>query len=102
MTAMSLTEFKNAVRDGGKIFNIEFIKRTTGEHRSMTCRLGVKKGVTGKGMSFKPDEKNLLCVFDMQKDAFRMINLESLIFLKALGKTFSWNTNHECFYEVVN
>ena len=31
----------------GKIFGVSFIKRTTGEARHMTARLGVSKGVTG-------------------------------------------------------
>lgn len=65
-------------KDDGKIFTVVFIKRTTGEKRVMNCRKGVKKGTTGEGLKFDPARKGLLPVFDMQKNKFRMISLESI------------------------
>ena len=63
---------------GGKIFSATFIKRTTGEERTMTARLGVRKGVKGVGRKFDPTKKNLLGVYDMQKKAFRMIDATTI------------------------
>ncbi len=76
-------EIKNSK---GKIFRVEFIKRTTGERRVMLCRLGVTKGVTGKGLKFDPAKKALMTVWDMQKQEWRMINLATVVSLKVAGK----------------
>ncbi len=68
----------------GHIFTVVFIKKD-GTPRQMTCRLDVKKGVTGKGLKFDPLSKGLLPVFEMlqidhsENDKhFRMINLKTL------------------------
>ena len=67
-----------------EIFKCSFIKRD-GTERSMICRLNVKKGVKGTGMSYNPIERGLLPVFDMQKDGFRMINTQTLTSLTIGG-----------------
>ncbi len=72
---------------GGKIFTVTFIKKN-GETRTMNCRRGVQKYVTGVGMRYDPAEHNLFVVFDMQKDAHRIINLETMLELKISGKQF--------------
>ena len=59
------------------IFSIEFIKKD-GTVRNMVARLNVKKGVNGKGLSYDPIAKGLLPVWDMQKNAFRMIQLKTV------------------------
>ena len=51
----------------GKIFTAITTKRTNGERRVLNCRLGVTKYVTGEGLKFDPEKKNLITVFDMQK-----------------------------------
>ena len=70
---------------GSSIFSVKFIKRTDGSIRWMTARKGVKRNLKGVGHSYSPKEKNLLCVFDMNKDnpagkrgAYRMINLDTI------------------------
>jgi len=67
------------------IFSVEFIKKD-GSVRTMTARLNVKKGVKGTGMSYDPIEKGLLPVWDMQKNAFRMINLKTVTKLQIKGE----------------
>jgi len=74
----------------GKIFTVKFIKRGNGSLRTMNCRKGVQKGVTGVGMPYNPNKRNLIPVFDMQKakelkdkgdtekKAFRMISVEGI------------------------
>jgi len=75
----------------GRIFTVEFIKRTNGEFRTMVCRRGVRKGITGRGMNYDPLSKALLTVWDIQKNAYRMISLDNLVSLKMGGRTFRWN-----------
>ena len=72
----------------GRIFTATII-RTNGERREMNCRLGVTKYVTGEGLKFDPAKKNLVTVFDMQKNAYRMINIDGLEALKIEGEEFT-------------
>ena len=65
----------------GKIFGVTFIKKD-GTTRNMTARLGVRKDLKGIGLSFSPDERNLIVVFDMQKKAYRMVNLSTIISIR--------------------
>lgn len=71
----------------GRIFSVTFTKKD-GTERRMVCRTGVQKGVKGVGLKFDPNSKNLMVVFDMQKKAFRMINLSTLLSFKFNKKTF--------------
>jgi len=71
----------------GRVFGVQFIKRSTGEVRKMSARTGVSKYVTGEGLKFSPSKKNLIAVFDMNKQGYRMINLEGLTSLRLNGST---------------
>ena len=71
-----------------KIFSVTFVKRTTGEVRTMNAMRGVRKGVTGQGLSFNPSEKNLLTVYDMKKQGHRFVNLNDVISFTANRKKF--------------
>jgi len=70
----------------GKIFRATFIKRSTGERRILVGRLGVRKFVSGKGMSYVPREHNLISVFDFQKMEYRTIPIEGLLEVKFRGQ----------------
>ena len=72
----------------GRIFFAEFVKKN-GDVRRMTARLGVSKGVKGVGRSFDPASKGLLGVYDMDKNQFRMINVNTLRKVSVDGKTFA-------------
>jgi len=72
----------------GKIFQVEFIKRTTGELRKMKCRLGVKKYLRGGKKTFSPKDKQLLTVFDMEAKGYRSIPVEGIRLLKIGGQSF--------------
>lgn len=63
--------------NNGKIFFVEF-KKKDGSFRRMTCRRSVKKNLTGKGMAYKPLDKGLMTVYDMDIQEYRMINLAEL------------------------
>ena len=72
----------------GKVFGVTFIKRTTGEVRTMQARLGVRKGVTGEGLKFNPKDYALIPVYEMPKQQFRMVNLEGLTNLSIEGEKY--------------
>ena len=61
----------------GNVFSVVFLKKD-GTIRHMTCRFGVKKHLKGGELKFNPLERSLLVVFDMQKESYRMINLETI------------------------
>ena len=73
----------------GKIFSSTFVKKN-GEHRLLTGRLKVTKGLkeNAKPRPYNPEEYNLVCVYDVAlaknkliKNPYRMINLNTLITL---------------------
>ena len=68
----------------GNVFSVVFLKKD-GSIRHMTCRFGVKKHLKGGELKFNPIERSLLVVFDMQKEAYRMINLETISNIKMKG-----------------
>lgn len=70
------------------IFNVEFIKKN-GELRSMNCRLGVTSHLKGGEKAYEPADHDLICVFDMQKKAYRSINLNTLKTIKLKGKKYA-------------
>ena len=63
----------------GKIFSVSFIKKD-GTERNMVCRLGVQKHLSG-GKSVN-DPSKYLTVFDMQKNAYRNVALETIYRLR--------------------
>lgn len=71
----------------GLIFTVDFLK-IDGSKRTMNCRLGVSKGLTGKGASYDPETREKLFVYDIQSKGYRTINLDSLLKLKLGGKTY--------------
>ena len=74
-------------KTNGKIFSAVFTKKD-GEKRKMVCRRGVAKYVKGIGLKFKPEERDLIGVFDMQKVAYRFINIKTLEQIKVKGITY--------------
>lgn len=72
----------------GKIFGVTFFKKTDGKLRAMSCRLGVKKGLIGKGLNYIPALKGLMCVFDMNRQGYRMINLRTVMAIRSKGRLY--------------
>lgn len=72
----------------GQIFSVEFEKKD-GTIRQMNCRTGVKKGVKGVGLAYDPQEYDLMTVFDLQKNSFRMINTSTLRKVTFKGQTYA-------------
>lgn len=67
----------------GTVFTATF-RKADGSVREMNCRRGVTKHLKG-GTSTIAHKQNLLGVFDMQKQAYRCINLDTLIKVKING-----------------
>lgn len=70
----------------GKIFAVQFIKKD-GTLRMMLARTGVSKNLKG-GSNGASATNNLVTVYDMAKGGYRMINLKTLLTLKASGETY--------------
>ena len=83
-----VTAVKMILNSRATIFTVTFVKRTNKEVRTMNCRLGVSKGVNGKGMSFDAAEKGLIKVYDIANQGYRMIPVESIRELKIQGNKF--------------
>jgi hypothetical protein len=71
----------------GKIFTVTFRKKD-GTVRACNARLGVTKGLTGKGLAWKPTTRGMIPVYDMQKREYRMVNFNTLLSIKMEGKTY--------------
>ena len=64
----------------GNFFTVDFIKEN-GEFRTMNCRTGVKKYLSNNGKTIqitKPIDNGILRVFDLQKNEYRSINLDTV------------------------
>jgi hypothetical protein len=70
---------------GGRIFSVEFIKRTDGILRRMVCRRGVTSHLKGGEQAYDAAEHRLLTVFDMSKNAYRSIPYEGITKIKIAG-----------------
>lgn len=69
----------------GLIFSVKFIKRD-GSVREMQARLGVTSRLKGGQKAYDDSEKNILTVFDMNKEGYRAIKIETIIEIKAHGQ----------------
>lgn len=86
-TSQFIHEF---VGNTGRIFNITFIKKD-GTKRSFNARFGVAKNLNGKGLAYSPEKHNLLKVFSMNDDGYRMVTLSSILRIKANGVIIKFN-----------
>lgn len=86
--SMTLQQFVARATESGHIFAVEFVKRTDGTIRRMTCRCGVTKGTHGGSMGYEPSEHDLLSVFDVDKQGFRSVPVDALLHLSMDGKRY--------------
>jgi hypothetical protein len=69
----------------GRFVSVTFIKKD-GTERAMLCRLGVTKHLKGGESKLNADQ--YLTVFDVQKEAYRAINKETILSVKLAGNTY--------------
>jgi hypothetical protein len=80
-------------RSKGRIFSIMFIKKN-GDERLMSCRKHVTKGVKGVGLKYDALKKSLMTVYDMHKQGFRSVNINTLRAIKINGESFNINNQN--------
>ena len=76
----------------GKFINVKFVKKN-GDLRTLTGRTGVYNSphapLTGEGLKYNPDDYGLVGIFDAQKKAYRMVNINTLQELTVEGQTYT-------------
>ncbi len=87
--AFNLRNLSALVSDG-RVFGVEFIKRSTGELRKISCRIGVKKHLKGGAKAYSSQEKRLLTVFDMSANGYRSIPVEGIRCVSVGGQSFNF------------
>lgn len=68
-----------------RIFGALFQKKNN-ELRTGSFKIGVTKHLQGGNLKYNPSDYDLIPVFDMNKRAYRMINLKTLIELTIKGE----------------
>lgn len=84
----------------GGFFTAWFIKRD-GSLRKLTGRTGVKKGVKGKPSTVARQDTPYVTVFDIVKKQFRVLNLETLVELRANREDFII-AGYEKYVQIIN
>lgn len=84
MQIITKEQAKRLVEDyqGSKFFTVSFIKRTTGELRTMNCRKGVTKHLSGGGAKYVFKDNGLVSVYDVKSEGYRTISLEGIKSIK--------------------
>lgn len=72
-----------------KIFSVIFEKKD-GTLRKMHCRMGVTKHLKGGTKKYDAASLNYLTVYDLQKKAYRTINVNTLKQLRFQGQTWAF------------
>jgi hypothetical protein len=90
-SAHQLAELIN--KTNGAFFNVTFVKRTTGEERTMTCRTGVHKYTNGVGLKYDRKQHDLIGVWVSNEgksgaDAYRSISIDGLVSAKINGELY--------------
>tara|TARA_R100001369_G_C3242800_1_gene154490 strand:+ start:265 stop:540 length:276 start_codon:yes stop_codon:yes gene_type:complete len=81
MNTINRNKAKELIKDSkGLIFSATFIKKD-GTHRLMNARLKKYISKTGRPAPYKPEEYNLMPIYDMKSKGWRSLNLNTLITL---------------------
>ena len=73
----------------GQFFTVDFVKRSTGEARTMNASLNYRSLKVGGQAKYNASEKNLLVVRDEGKDAIRSIPLDAVLRIRCKGNSYS-------------
>lgn len=93
--------YHKCINTSGKIFSCIFIKKN-GATRKMVCRLGVKKHLKGGTLNYTPAEYNLLSVYDMEQEGYRMINFNTIVAIKVSGKVYIISEHEKLVNQLFN
>tara|TARA_R110000824_G_scaffold130041_1_gene291696 strand:- start:128 stop:463 length:336 start_codon:yes stop_codon:yes gene_type:complete len=89
MQTINRNKAKELIKESkGLIFSATFTKKD-GVNRLIQARTGKKyKSKTGKKQSYKPEDYNLIPLYDMKKKAFRTLNFNTLLTLSINKKKY--------------
>lgn len=73
----------------GRFFTIAFTKRSTGERRVMTCRLGVHKYLKGGKKAYDPEKLGLMIVWEPKSAEYKSIPTDAITELRFRGRKYS-------------
>lgn len=80
---MTTEELADVIRTSrGRIISVFFLKRTTDTFRRMRCQFGVRKHLKGGKAPYSFEEKNLICVWDVDGKSYKTIPIERLILVQ--------------------
>lgn len=65
----------------GRFFRIDFVNADY-KYRRMIARVGVRKNLTGEGLSYDPLKRKIRIVYDVQKRAYRAVRLDRVVRIK--------------------
>jgi hypothetical protein len=83
MKAITLNRLNTELRStSGRFFTVTY-RKLDGSIRKMNARLGVRKGVKGTGRALRRNDR--MRVWDRTKEAFRTVNVDRIIELRAEG-----------------
>ena len=81
MKTINRTKAKELIsQSNGRIFSTTYVKKDN-TIRTLTARTGKQYTPTGNKAPYKPQNYNLLPLYDMRKKAFRMLNFNTLLTL---------------------
>jgi hypothetical protein len=88
MNTVRITDALNMIRKlpKGQIFTVVFNKRSDGSQRTMNCRQNVTKHLKGGELSYSPNEKKLVMVWDLKNNGYRSFPYEGLTELRCQGQ----------------
>ena len=101
MQTINRNKAKELIKESkGKIFSSTFIKKD-GTHRLLTGRLKVTKGLkeNAKQRPYDPSKYNLVCVYDMKAEGYRMINFNTLLTLSINKQKYLIEQEQESHFE---
>lgn len=71
----NLKDFIN--NNKGKVMTIVFRKKD-GTIRTLNTRTGVRRNITGRGLSYDPEKYGYLILWDLQKNGYRTVTLDTI------------------------
>ena len=75
------------IEHGDKFFTVTITKKN-GEERVLNGRRGVVKHTNGVGMKYIPSDYDLLTVYDVQAEGYRMISCNTISALRINGEDY--------------
>ena len=80
----------NKLQRTGKVFRVDFIKKSDNSVRTMVCRCGVHSKTNGKGAKYNALEKGLLTVWEFGK-GYKVISIDNILLVKFGGVAYAFS-----------